>query len=151
MIFILYIYIYWYIYIYIWLYIPPFSSSQGAAPPRPPARAGGRAGNPLYRHCFFFTFWGSTCSTLFFNFFEVLEAPGGSSCFFSWNLCRMPSESCLGTPWGPSYEHIWKNIYFWKGWIGLDPWMKRALKSRSNGVFKIQNAWIWVSVMRILL
>ena len=28
---------------------------------------------------------------------------------------RMPSESCLGTPWGPSYEHIYKNIHFCKG------------------------------------
>ena len=28
---------------------------------------------------------------------------------------RMPSESCLGTPWGPSYEHIYKNIHLCKG------------------------------------
>ena len=28
---------------------------------------------------------------------------------------RMPSESCLGTPWGLSYEHVYKNIHFCKG------------------------------------
>ena len=28
---------------------------------------------------------------------------------------RMPSESCLGTPWGPSYEHICKNLNFCEG------------------------------------
>ena len=31
---------------------------------------------------------------------------------------RMHSKSCLGTPWGPSYEHFCKNIYLCKGWIG---------------------------------
>ena len=63
----------------------------------------------------------------------------------------MQSESCLGTPWSPSYEHICKNIYFWKGWIGLDPWLKRASKTISNGILKVHNAWILASVMSILL
>ena len=28
---------------------------------------------------------------------------------------RMPSESCLGTPWAPSYDHIYKNIHLCGG------------------------------------
>jgi len=34
---------------------------------------------------------------------------------------RMPSESCLGTPWDPSYEHIYKNMIRregGRGWLG---------------------------------
>ena len=64
---------------------------------------------------------------------------------------NMPPESCLGTPWGPSYEHICKNIHFWKGRFGWDPWLKRASKTISNGILKIQNAWILANVMSILL
>ena len=46
--------------------------------------------------------------------YEGLQALGGISFFLSCS-CRMPLESCLGTPWGPSYEHIYKNIHFCKG------------------------------------
>ena len=35
-----------------------------------------------------------------------------SHLFYHKISCRMPSESCLGTPWGPRYEHIYKNIRF---------------------------------------
>ena len=31
---------------------------------------------------------------------------------------RIPSESCLGTPWGLSYEHICENMYFCQGRCG---------------------------------
>ena len=64
---------------------------------------------------------------------------------------RMSSESCPRTPWGPSYEHICKNIYFCQGRCQWDPWLKRALKTISNGVLKVQNAWICVNFMRIFL
>ena len=109
-----------------------------------PARAGGRG------------FWGTHVGLHLFNSFVIFFFVG----FKPWEVAhlfspevsrRMPSEWCLGTPWGPSYEHMCKNIYLGKGWIGLDPWLKRALKTISNGVLKIQHAKISVSVMRILL
>ena len=53
---------------------------------------------------------------------------------------RMQSESCLGTPWGPSYEHICKNIYVWKGRFEGGPWLNKALKTTSNDVLKVQHA-----------
>ena len=47
---------------------------------------------------------------------EGLQALGGISSFFSREISlRMPSESCLGTPSGPRYEHIYKNIHLCKG------------------------------------
>ena len=88
----------------------------------------------------------------FFWFVVVGFRPREVAHLFSREISRrMPSESCLGTPWGSSYEHICKNIYFWKGGIGWDPWFKRVLKTISSGVFKVNNAWFLVSVMRILL
>ena len=51
----------------------------------------------------------------YFVVYGSLQAPGGISSFSREISRRMPLESCLGTPWGPSYEHIYKNIYFWKG------------------------------------
>ena len=88
---------------------------------------------------------------VFLRFVEGLQASVGSS-FFSREISRrMLSESCLGTTWGLRYEHICKNIYFWKGRLRWDPWLKRALNTISNGVLKIQHASILFSVMRILL
>ena len=56
--------------------------------------------------------------------------PWEASHLFSCDISRrMPSESCLGPPWGSSYEHICKNIYFWKRWIGLDPMVDKGVKN----------------------
>ena len=47
--------------------------------------------------------------------YEELQALGGIP-FLSCEVSRRrPSESCLGTPSVPSYEHIYKNIQFGKG------------------------------------
>ena len=72
--------------------------------------------NPLARHFCFPTFWGSTFSTLFFSvFLRVYKHREASHLFFREISRRKPSESCLGTPWGPSYEHMYKNLHFCKG------------------------------------
>ena len=42
--------------------------------------------------------------------------PWQVSHLFRRNISRgMHLKSCLGTPWGQSYEHICRNIYFSKG------------------------------------
>ena len=82
-------------------------------------------GGPLFRHCFFSTCWWSSFSTLFFfNLLVVHFVDIFCSAFLKvWCLSReiarrMPSESCLGTPWGPSYEHTCKNVYLKRDRIG---------------------------------
>ena len=45
----------------------------------------------------------------------------------------MPSESCLGTPWGPSYEHICKNIYFLERLYWLRPMVKKSANNCIEG------------------
>ena len=59
-------------------------------------------------------------STLFFfQLFSRSTVPGRYLVFVSLEIShRMPSESRLGTYLGPSYDHISKNIYLCKGWIG---------------------------------
>ena len=69
-------------------------------------------------------------------------------------LMKFPIEWRQNHVWGcicdPSYDHIYKNIHFCKGWIGWQPRLKRASKTMSNGIFKVPNAWILVDFMRVL-
>ena len=85
---------------YINIYTPFFLFLGGCAPrtPRSGGRTGGRAGDPLYRHCFlFFTLGGSTLSTFcFFIFFEGLQAPGDISFFFSPNFMSNALKTMSG-------------------------------------------------------
>ena len=77
----------------------------GLRPLDPPlARTGGRGTHFLVHfNCFFTMLFGG------------LQALGGISFFCSPNFISMHSKSCLGIRWGPSYEHICKNMYFCKG------------------------------------
>jgi hypothetical protein len=100
----------------------------------------------------FFSFLRAHCYPLFFFAFLRVYGPREVAHLLAREIShRMRSKSCLGTPWGPSYEHICKNIHFWRGRFGWDPWLKRASKTISNGILKVHNAWFLVSVMSILL
>ena len=96
-------------YYYIYMYIQPPEmksySFPGGCRPRTP-RTGGRA---FWGTHFGLHFW-ICCVFLLFLFvgFRLREVAH----LFSREIShRMPSESYLGTPWGPSYEHICKNVY----------------------------------------
>ena len=79
--------------------------SRGAAPRTPrTGRRAGVLGDPFWVACVF-VFCDKTKN--------VGLKPREVAHLFSRRISRrMPSESCLGTPWGPSYEHICKNVYF---------------------------------------
>ena len=64
-----------------------------------------------------------------------------------WEVCRQ--NHVLGPICGPRYDHIYKNVHFVKVELRDTPWLKRALKAISNGVLKVQNAWILVDIMRV--
>ena len=87
----------------------------GCRPPDPPhGRAGGVSGGPILG-CIFSLF-------VFFYFLFAGFRPREIAHLFSHEISRrMPSESCLGTPWDPSYEHIYKNMIRrggGRGWLG---------------------------------
>ena len=112
----------------------------GAAPSEPLHPGGLRladipleqtGGDSFFCTLFSFTFLSTYAAHSFFLTFWRFTGPGRYLIFSREILHRMHSESCLGTPWGPSYEHICKNIYFCKGCIGWQPWLKRALKTIS--------------------
>ena len=126
---------------YVLIYIPFFLFPGGCAP-RTPARADGRAGGePTLSTLFFWNFFRLISCTLFFLHFFRVYGPWEVSHLSCREISRrMHSESCLETPWGPSYEHIYKNLYLCKGWIGWQPRLKRALKTISNGILKVPNA-----------
>ena len=42
---------------------------------------------------------------------------------------RMHSESCLGTPWDPSYEHICKNIFLLERLNWVRPMVEKSVKN----------------------
>ena len=70
---------------------------------------------PLFRHCFFSTFWKTHFYQLFFSFLRVYR-PWEVAHLFSREIARrMPSEPCLGTPWGPSYDQFCRTYVFRKG------------------------------------
>ena len=98
----------------------------GLRPPDPPDPPLGRPGGRvilvhLFSWCIFFI--------IFWVWWVLLGVyrPREVSRFFKREIwLGMHSKSCLGTPWGPSYELICKNIYLGKGWIGWWGWLKRA-------------------------
>ena len=47
--------------------------------------------------------------------YEVYKSREVSHLFSHQISLRMPSESCLGTYFGLSYDHIYKNMYFCTG------------------------------------
>ena len=123
---------------------PRKSDSRGCRPPAPPLGRAGRRGTHFLMHFLWFLEFGKKQMGVY-GLWEV-------SHLFSREISRrMLSESCLGIPWGRSYEHISKNTDFGQGRFGWDPWLKRASKTISNGILKVQNAWLFVNVMRILL
>ena len=94
---------------------------------------------PFPAHCF--------CLLHFLKLYRPWEVPHR----FKHKLShRLHSKSCLGTPWGSSYDHIYKNMYFCKGWIAWQQRLKGALNTISNGILKVQNAWILVDIMQVL-
>ena len=101
---------------------PLFFFPGGCAPrtPRSGGRAGGRGTHFIHIVLFMFHFIGPYAAHCFFvcSLFEGLQALGGISIFSHEISCRMHSESCLGTPWGPSYEHICKNVYIKRNRFG---------------------------------
>ena len=60
-------------------------------------------------------FWGPLFRHCFFSGFLRVYRPWEVSLFFSRQISRrMPSESCLGTPWGSSYDQFCKTCVFRK-------------------------------------
>ena len=98
--------------------IHSFFLSPGSCAPRTP-RSGGRTGGrgTHFIHIVLFSlFWAHILHIVFFLHFSRVYGPWEVSHLFSREISlRMHSESCLGTPWGPSYTHICKSIYFCKG------------------------------------
>ena len=74
--------------------------------------------DPSYDH---FCVLGQTLKLLILKILMYMQVygPWEVSHLFSREIARrMPFESCLGTPWGPIYEHICKNVYFKRGRFG---------------------------------
>ena len=81
---------------------------------RPPDLPHGRAGGGSLGDPFWVAFFVCFFSLIFVGF-----RPREVAHLFSREIsCRIPSESCLGTPWSTSYAHICKNIDFAKDALG---------------------------------
>ena len=118
-----------------------------AAAPGPPAQADGRvagggAGGCILDCISFFCFWD-----LLFVGFCLREL----SHLFKHKISgRMHSKSCLGTSRGLSYEHIWKNMYFWWDRFGWQAWLNRAFKTISDGGLKVNKSLGSLDIIEIL-
>ena len=87
-----------------------FKLHGGLPPLGPPARADGQGAGGDSMGPFGVAFF---ILLFFFLYFLVCSRPREVSHRFKHKtLHRMHSESCLGTPWGLSYVHICKNLYF---------------------------------------
>ena len=86
--------------------------------------------NPFFRHCFFSILWDSLFRHCFFSFFEGLQALGGIYFLFLMKFhVAWRQNHVWGCIFDPSYDHIYKNVYFCKGWIGWQARSKRASKT----------------------
>ena len=76
--------------------------------------------NPFVRHCCFQLCWGSTFSTQFL--FQLVWRSTGTERYLILFLVKFPVDCRQNHVWGcivdPSYDNIYKNMYFAKVELG---------------------------------